>query len=106
MASLAGTARLRDVAKAASVSVATVSRFLNGNLTLRPTTAHRIERAVQSLDYRPNPHARRLSLGRTDAIGLVLPDIASPFFAGLAAAVERAANIAQYPVSQLADLLP
>ncbi|HTW29996.1 MAG TPA: LacI family DNA-binding transcriptional regulator [Acetobacteraceae bacterium] len=94
MAARAGGARLKDVARSASVSVATVSRFLNGSLTLPSATVQRIERAVQMLDYRPNPHARRLSLGRADAIGLVLPDIANPFFAGLAAAVERAADAA------------
>jgi LacI family transcriptional regulator len=87
-------ARLRDVAAAAGVSTAAVSRYLNRLLPLPPETAARIDAAIRSLDYRPNPHARRLSLGRAETIGLVLPDIANPFFAQLAAAVEEAADAA------------
>lgn len=85
-------ARIKDVAAAAGVSVAAVSRHLNGRLVLPAPTVARIEGAIRSLGYRPNPHARRLSLGRSDLIGLVLPDIANPFFARLAAAVEEAAD--------------
>jgi LacI family transcriptional regulator len=85
-------ARIRDVAAAAEVSPAAVSRYLNGSLTLPRKTAERIDHAVRRLDYRPNPHARRLSLGRSETIGLVLPDIANPFFARLAAAIEEAAD--------------
>lgn len=44
------------------------------------------------MGYRPNPHARRLSLGWSDTITLIVPDIADPFFATLAAAVERPAS--------------
>jgi LacI family transcriptional regulator len=87
-------AKLKDVAAAARVSVAAISRYQNNRLTLPPATVERIEQAIRALDYRPNPHARRLSLGRADAIGLVLPDIANPFFAQLAAAVEQAADAA------------
>jgi LacI family transcriptional regulator len=85
-------ARLRDVAVAAGVSKTAVSRYRNGLLPLPPDTAGRIDAAIRLLDYRPNPHARRLSLGRAETIGLVLPDIANPFFAQLAAAVELAAD--------------
>lgn len=87
-------ARLRDVAAAAGVSTAAVSRYLNRLLPLPPDTASRIDAAIRDLDYRPNPHARRLSLGRAETIGLVLPDIGNPFFAQLAAAVEEAADAA------------
>ena len=82
---------LKDVAKRADVSVATVSRYLNGFLELPDGTRSRIDRAVADLDYRPNPHARRLSLGRSDTIALVIPDIANPFFSRLAAAMEACA---------------
>lgn len=92
LAALAKVARLQDVALAAEVSMATVSRFINGSLNLPPTTAKRIERAIRALNYRPNPHARRLSLGRSDTIGLVIPAVANPFFAQLADAVELAAE--------------
>lgn len=82
---------LKDVAKEAAVSVATVSRYLNGTLDLPGTTRQRIDAAVGKLNYHPNPHARRLSLGKSDSIALILPDIANPFFSKLAAAIELAA---------------
>lgn len=85
-------ATLRDVAKAAGLSVTAVSRYVNGLLTLPSETAARIDAAIANLNYRPNPHARSLSLGRSDTIGLVIPDIANPFFARLAAAIEAAAD--------------
>jgi len=86
-----GVARLRDVAEAAGVSVTTVSRYLNHNLALPPDTSGRIDGAILQLNYRPNPHARRLSLGRAETLGLVIPDLANPFFAQLADIVEQAA---------------
>ena len=95
---------LKDVAQAAGVSVPTVSRFLNGSLRLPEQTARRIEAAIGALDYRPNPHARRLSLGRSDTIGLVVPDIANPFFAHFVAAVEAEADHRNLGVSLFATL--
>jgi LacI family transcriptional regulator len=85
-------ATVRDVAGQAAVSVATVSRWLNGTIKLPEITAERIRRAVVLLRYEPNLHARRLSLGRTDTLALVVPDIADPFFALLAGSVEAAAE--------------
>lgn len=95
---------LKDVALAAGVSVPTVSRFLNGSLQLPKATVKRIETAIESLDYRPNPHARRLSLGRSDTIGLVVPDIANPFFAIFVASVEEEADRRGLGVSLFATL--
>lgn len=89
---MAKSPSLSDVAKAASVSPATVSRHLNRSISLPQDTAERIDRAVAALKYRPNPHARSLGRGRSDTIGLVMPDIANPFFAKLAGAVEIAAD--------------
>jgi LacI family transcriptional regulator len=83
---------LKDVARHAEVSVATVSRYLNGSLELPAATRGRIDAAVTRLDYAPNPHARRLSLGRSDSIALILPDIANPFFSRLAAAIAARAE--------------
>ena len=84
-------ARRKDVAEAAGLSVATVSRHLNRSIKLPQQTVSRIDEAIRQLNYRPNPHARSLSLGRSESIGFVIPDIANPFFARLAAAVELAA---------------
>lgn len=85
-------ANLQDVARAANVSKTTVSRFLNGSLDLPERTAKLIKQAIQDLGYVPNPHARRLSLGRSDTIALIVPDISTPFFATFVAAVEAEAD--------------
>ncbi|ABA81296.1 LacI family DNA-binding transcriptional regulator [Rhodobacter sphaeroides] len=85
-------ANLQDVARAANVSKTTVSRYLNGSLELPARTAEAIDTAIRTLNYSPNPHARRLSLGRSDTIALVVPDIATPFFATFVAAVEAEAD--------------
>lgn len=95
---------LKDVATAAGVSVTTVSRMLNGTLDLPAATRERIETAIRDLHYQPNPHARRLSRGRSDTIGLVVPDIANPFFATFVAAVEAEADTNGLAVSLYATL--
>lgn len=95
---------LKDVAGVAGVSVTTVSRLLNGSLDLPHETKKRIEDAIRDLNYQPNPHARRLSRGRSDTIGLVVPDIANPFFATLVAAVEEEADNRGLAVSLYATL--
>lgn len=95
---------LKDVAQAAGVSVATVSRLLNGSLELPAETKARIDTAIRELNYVPNPHARRLSRGRSDTIGLVVPDIGNPFFGMLVAAVEEAADQQGLAVSLFATL--
>ncbi|SHG23319.1 transcriptional regulator, LacI family [Kaistia soli DSM 19436] len=100
----AKVSRLSDVARTAEVSVATVSRFLNNRLQLPEETAARIRRAVAEHEYTPNPHARNLSLGRSETIALVVPDIANPYFARLAAAVEREAGQQGYALTLCASL--
>lgn len=91
-------ATIRDVAQAAGVSVTTVSRHLNKRIALPAPTVSRIDAAIAKLDYRPNVLARRLSTGRTDAIGLVVPEIREPFFAELASAVEDEADRHGYTI--------
>jgi LacI family transcriptional regulator len=83
---------ISDVAERAGVSKATVSRYLNGSLVLPPETATRVDDAVVALNYRQNSLARRLSLGSSETIGLAMPEVANPFFAELADAVEAAAS--------------
>lgn len=78
-----------DVARTAGMSPAAVSRWLNGKLVLPQATADRIRAAVDVLDYRPNAQARRLSKGRADTIGIVIPDISNPFFALIASEAEQ-----------------
>lgn len=64
---------IRDVAKQASVGVGTVSRVLNDSPAVRESTRKRVKAAIKQLDYRPNPTARRLSLGKTLTIALIVP---------------------------------
>ena len=91
-------ATLNDVAAEAGVSPTAVSRYLNNRIDLPQATRDRIDAAIAKLDYRPNLLARRLSTGKSEAIALVTPDIANPFFAELAAAVEREAHASGYSV--------
>lgn len=91
-------ATIRDVAREAGVSPATVSRHLNGNIELPAETAGRIDAASKRLGYRPNLLAKRLSLGSSETIGLVTPEIANPFFAALAAAAEDEARRAGFSI--------
>jgi LacI family transcriptional regulator len=84
-------AKLRDVAREAGLSVATVSRFLNGRIELPEDTCRRIEEAARRLDYVPNAIARRLSAGASETIGLITTDIGYSFFASIASAAEAEA---------------
>ncbi|SNT26712.1 LacI family DNA-binding transcriptional regulator [Tropicimonas sediminicola] len=85
-------ANLQDVAQRAKVSKTTVSRYLNGSLELPKRTAEAIDTAIRELDYVPNAHARRLSLGRSETIALMVPDISTPFFSTFVASVEAEAD--------------
>lgn len=91
-------ATIGDVAKRAKVSPTAVSRWLNGGLELPETTGSRIRAAVAALDYQPHAQARRLSKGKAEAIGIVVPDISNAFFALLAGEAERIAVAAGYDV--------
>ncbi|MEP9373736.1 LacI family DNA-binding transcriptional regulator [Mesorhizobium sp. KR1-2] len=91
-------ATINDVAQEAGVSPTTVSRYLNGRIELPASTSGRIDAAIKRLDYRPNLLAKRLSTGRTETIGIVAPEIANPFFADLAAAIEDEAEQHGYSV--------
>lgn len=86
------TATLHDVARAASVSIKTVSNVINGYPHIRPETRERVEAAIELLQYKPNRAARSLRSGRTDMIGLIVPDLRNPYFAELADDVMRAAR--------------
>ncbi|GGR30893.1 LacI family DNA-binding transcriptional regulator [Agromyces mediolanus] len=82
----------RDVAQLAGTSTAVVSYvFNNGPRNVSPATRERVLAAAAELNYRPNALARALSFGRTSTIGLIVPDIANPYFGELARALEDAA---------------
>jgi LacI family transcriptional regulator, galactose operon repressor len=96
-----GTVSIRDVAAAAGVSVATVSRVLSpatAAVPMRKETRDRVERAIDELGYRPNDLARALLQHRTAAIGLVVPDISNPYYPPLVRGVEDVASSHGYRV--------
>lgn len=88
-------ANIKDVAERAGVSVATVSRVLNGHSPVAETR-ERVLAAVQELGYRPNNVARALRTARTGALGLIISDLTNPFFTELADAVEDEARSLGY----------
>ena len=87
-----------DVAREARVSVFTVSAVINRKGNVGATLARRVEAAVRKLDYRPNLLARSLAKQETRTIGMVVTDIANPFFPAIVRAAEDAAQKAGYSV--------
>jgi LacI family fructose operon transcriptional repressor len=81
---------IKDVAKVANVSPATVSRVLAGR-PVDPDMQARVQAAVQSTGYRPNLAARRLRSQHTNTIGLIMADIRNPFFTAVSRAIEAVA---------------
>ncbi|MCB0118305.1 MAG: LacI family DNA-binding transcriptional regulator [Anaerolineales bacterium] len=89
---------IKDVAKAAGVSTATVSRVLANNAPIKPETRERVLKAVSDLNYRPNLIARSLRIQKSMKIGLVVSDIRNPFFTAIGRAVEDTAHQNGYSV--------
>ena len=85
-------ATIRDVARRASLSVATVSRALNGFDNVSEQAKERVAEAVRALGYVPHAGARSLSLARTNAIGVVLPDLHGEFFSEIVRGMDREAS--------------
>lgn len=85
---------LKDVARAAGVSVSTASRALAGKPTISERTRKRVAQAAAELKYHPNIQARSLRTARTYTIGLIVPTLANPFFATMAAAIQQKATLA------------
>lgn len=89
---------IKDVAKLAGVSPATVSRVLNNSATVRSDTRRKIEEAIKTLDFRPNESARALVRKNVKTIGVVISELADPFFAQMASAIESTAKKHGYRV--------
>ena len=85
-------ATIRDVAQRAQLSVATVSRALNGFDNVSEEARERISAAVKELGYVPHAGARSLSLARNNAIGVVLPDLHGEFFSEIVRGMDREAS--------------
>ncbi len=86
------TSTSRDVARAAGVSVATVSRAFSEAGAVSETTRRKVLTEARRLGYSPNPAARRLITGRSGNIGIIVPDLANPFFADIIKGVQRRAR--------------
>ncbi len=83
---------ITDVAREAGVAIMTVSRVVNGGSYVSPATEKRVRAAIRRLGYTPNEAARMLKGQRARMIGLVVPDLADPFFATCANAVQEVAS--------------
>ncbi|MEZ5426847.1 MAG: LacI family DNA-binding transcriptional regulator [Pyrinomonadaceae bacterium] len=83
--------RIKDVAKEAGVSTATVSHVINETKFVTDETRRRVQQAIEKLNFYPNAHARSLASGRTNIIGLLVSDISNPFFPELVKSIETAA---------------
>ncbi|EOL8956549.1 HTH-type transcriptional regulator GalS [Cronobacter dublinensis] len=83
---------IRDVARLAGVSVATVSRVLNNSALVSPETRETVMQAVSQLGYRPNANAQALATQVSDTIGVVVMDVSDPFFGALVKAVDVVAQ--------------
>jgi DNA-binding LacI/PurR family transcriptional regulator len=91
-------ASIREVAREAGVSITTVSHALSGKRPVSGATRRRIKAAARRLGYRPNQVAASMITGRTQTLGVLVPDIANPFFSGLVHAAEGAAAARGYTV--------
>jgi LacI family transcriptional regulator len=94
----AAAVTIRDVAARAGVSVATVSRVLNGKELVREETSAQVLEAARSLRYVPNVAARSLSIRRSQTIGIVLPEVHGEFFSEVIRGVDVAARRAGYHI--------
>jgi DNA-binding LacI/PurR family transcriptional regulator len=92
------TITIRDVARRARVSVATVSRALTEPRLVREQTLTRVLAAARQLAYRPNPAARSLITGKTGNIGIIVPDLDNPFYPSVLRGVQARAHQSGYAV--------
>lgn len=90
------SATIRDVARKAGVSVATVSRVVNNQGGVRPATAEKINKAMQELNYIPNVLARSVASQKSYLLGMIIPDIENPFFAAVYTGVNKIAGESSY----------
>lgn len=87
-----------DVAREANVSMATVSRVVNGNPNVKPVTRKKVLEVIDRLGYRPNAVARGLASKKTTTVGVIIPDISNIFFAELARGIEDIATMYKYNI--------
>jgi LacI family transcriptional regulator len=91
-------ATIKDVAREAGVSVATVSRVISSHPNVRDQTRERVQAVIERIDYRPSAIARGLVSQRTKTLAVVVSDISSPFYPQMIRGVEEAANAAGFTI--------
>ncbi len=89
---------MRDVARLAGVSVATVSAVVNGKQVVRPVVVARVQDAMKALNFHPDHVARSLRVKKTTTLGVVVPDFSSGFFVDVLRGIEDAARSGGYSV--------
>jgi len=89
---------IRDIAKRAGVSVATVSRTLREPEAVRPVRRERVLQAIEEMNYAPDPIAQQLRRRTNETIIVVVPEIANPFFSGIVQSIENVAHDMGYRV--------
>lgn len=92
------TVTIYDVAREANVSMATVSRVVNGNPNVKPATRKKVLNTIERLGYRPNAVARGLASKRTTTVGVIIPDISNIFFSELARGIDDIATMYKYNI--------
>ena len=92
------TVTIYDVAREANVSMATVSRVVNGNQNVKPATRKKVLRVIEELGYRPNAVARGLASKKTTTVGVIIPDISNSMYAELARGIEDIATMYRYNI--------
>ena len=92
------TITIYDVAREANVSMATVSRVVNGNPNVKPATRKKVLEVIDRLDYRPNAVARGLASKKTTTVGVIIPDVNNIFFASLARGIDDVATMYKYNI--------
>ena len=92
------TITIYDVAREAGVSMATVSRVVNGNPNVKPSTRKKVSDVIERLQYRPNAVARGLASKKTTTVGVVIPSVTNIFFASLARGIDDIASMYRYNI--------
>lgn len=92
------TVTIYDVAREANVSMATVSRVVNGNQNVKPATRKKVLEVIERLEYRPNAVARGLASKKTTTVGVIIPDISNDLYAELARGIEDIATMYRYNI--------
>lgn len=92
------TVTIYDVAREAGVSMATVSRVVNGNKNVKENTRKKVLEVIERLDYRPNAVARGLASKKTTTVGVVIPNITNSYFSTLAKGIDDIAEMYKYNI--------